>query len=184
MAEVANESKNAAPPAEITGDIPISSQGNGVHSFISSGCHRSLQVGGKGDNGQGSSSKTSIGLLFDDAIAAGYSQLRKVGISSGRIVRGVNAGQPWKGPIQPPRRSPPVTMGNFIDRARRGLLIRSSCRDQRELVTPSVPSKVQGGQNSEDLLVCRPGLAKACLPSAVTEMNNAHRGLPWFRRIL
>lgn len=90
LAEVANESNNVTRLAETTGAIPKSSRGNGVQSLSSSDFRRSLQVDGRGDYGQGSSSKTSKDQLFDDAIVAGYSpaELRKVGISPGRNVQG------------------------------------------------------------------------------------------------
>lgn len=51
---------------------------------------------------------------------------------------------------------------------------------QREPVLPRVLPKIQEVQNSKDLLVCSPGLAKA---HAAIELKKAHRGLPWFRKV-
>lgn len=132
LAEVAVESKTVNQSINPTDEVSISC--NGAQSPIRS----ILQVGGKGDYGQGSSSKTSKDQLFGDAIAVGYSlvELRKVGILSSRSVQRAGAGWPWQGHVPPPRLLPPVTVGDAIDRARRHNPFQSVCHGNRAIVRP------------------------------------------------
>lgn len=199
LAEVAVESKIVNRAADLTGDFPISSQGIGIQSPISSSFRRSLQVGGRGDFGQGSSSTASNDLLFGDAIAAGYSpaELRKVGILPSRSVRMADAGRPWQGPVPPPRVLPPVTVGDVFYRASHRDQIRSGNRGLRA----AVPPKLLPVQNPS-VTALRPGYSTACFPTAFSDLDQAHghsiaclpaafsgsdqarkQGLPWLRRV-
>lgn len=65
-------------------------------------------------------------------------ELHEVRILPDRSKQGVCGGRPWKGPLPPPRRSPPVKVGSAIERVRRA---PSSWTERSKLgaaVTPEV----------------------------------------------
>ena len=129
LAEVAVEAKAGKRSSVFSDYVSKSHQGNGVRSSTSSSFRRSLQVGGKGDFGHESSSFMANDLVFGDAIAVGYSpaELHEVGFLPGKSKKGVGGGRPWMGPLPPPRLSPPLTVGDAIDLARRGPPVRPRC---------------------------------------------------------